>query len=479
MFAPQLWYNNWVMKMTFRLLFLCAALGLAMPSFAEPNAALSDAEIWNAGVEAYRANNPTNALKLLRPLMLSKEFGARASEVVAAINYKAAHSPLESTNALSRLEESARAAQITLRANPKDERLNRNFTRATQDLAALRETKHVNDVIAAANGQDPAALLDRAVDDARQILAEAATYQTNVAPRAVALADDLSRRTAALTDMWYPVKNAIHQAVTNEQQAAIIEDQITTAQNHTRAAAEKFADMDEAAYGDIAAAEDDITRFNKMTAGAPQALARDIVAQSNAWLDVEMINARPWQPEALDYTRRFRAAFPAFAKAYEQQAQADTNKPPFTAEAQAEISKLSTELEKKQMECVEKLLPPQQEECNAILARINELMPKDNKGGGSNNQNQNQQQNNQNNQQNNPQQSPENSEGEQPQGNNDQQENQDNQDDENKEGEGEQSPEEQEAEATLKKAQERSDEHEAEKKARMRKAVLPPNERDW
>ena len=466
------------MKMSFKLVFLSAALCLAPFGFAEPNAALSDAEIWNAGVEAYRANNPTNALKLLRPLMLSREFGARASEVVAAINYKAAHSPLESTNALTRLEECARAAQIALRSSPKDERLNRNFTRATQDLAALRETKHINDIIAAANGQDPAALLDRAVDDARQILAEAATYQTNAAPRAVALADDLSRRTAQLTDMWYPVKNAIHQSVTNEQQAAIIEDQITTAQNHTRAAAEKFADMDEAAYGDIAAAEDDITRFNKMTAGAPQALARDIVAQSNAWQDVEMINSRPWQPEALDYTRRFRAAFPAFAKAYEQQAQADTNKPPFTAEAQAEISKLSTELEKKQMECVEKLLPPQQQECIAILARINELMPKDNKGGGSNNQNQSQNNQNQQQQQNNPNESPENNENDQSQGDNNPQENKEQQN-EDQEGQGEQSPEEQEAEATLKKAQERTDEHEAEKKARMRKAVLPPNERDW
>ena len=39
--------------------------------------------------------------------------------------------------------------------------------------------------------------------------------------------------------------------------------------------------------------------------------------------------------------------------------------------------------------------------------------------------------------------------------------------------------EDQELEATLKKAQERNDEHEAEKKARMRKAPLPPNERDW
>jgi hypothetical protein len=68
-----------------------------------------------------------------------------------------------------------------------------------------------------------------------------------------------------------------------------------------------------------------------------------------------------------------------------------------------------------------------------------------------------------------------------------QQQNQDQQqsegeDDKNKDepDEGDQQDtEDQEVEAVLKKAQERSDEHEAEKKARMRKAPLPPNERDW
>ena len=39
-----------------------------------------------------------------------------------------------------------------------------------------------------------------------------------------------------------------------------------------------------------------------------------------------------------------------WAQAYEQQAQSDTNKPPFTKEAQAEISALATEVEKLQIE---------------------------------------------------------------------------------------------------------------------------------
>ena len=208
----------------------------------------------------------------------------------------------------------------------------------------------------------------------------------------------------------------------------------------------------------------------------------DLVAQSNAWLDVEQFNGRSWQQDALDYTRAFRAKFPAWARAYEQQAQSDTNKPPFTAEDQAKISGLATELEKLQMECVEKSLPPSQEDALRIINEIRELLPKDPNGGGQQ-QNQDQQQKNDQNQQQNQNQQDQNQQNQQDQ----QQQNQDQQqdqgeDDKNKDetDEGdEQNAEDQEVEAVLKKAQERSDEHEAEKKARMRKAPLPPNERDW
>ena len=62
---------------------------------------------------------------------------------------------------------------------------------------------------------------------------------------------------------------------------------------------------------------------------------------------------------------------------------------------------------------------------------------------------------------------------------NGQDEKDDQQKDDQEGDEGEENPEDQEIEAVLKKAQERSDEHEAEKKARMRGARLPPNERDW
>jgi hypothetical protein len=195
-------------------------------------------------------------------------------------------------------------------------------------------------------------------------------------------------------------------------------------------------------------------------------------------MDVEQFNGRSWQQDALDYTRAFRAKFPAWARAYEQQAQSDTNKPPFTAEDQAKISALATELEKLQMECVEKSLPPSQEEAVRIINEIRELLPKDNNGGGQSQQNQDQQQKNDQNQQQNQQ----NQDQQQQQQDQQQSEDENKDDDKDKEepDEGDQQDsEDQEVEAVLKKAQERSDEHEAEKKARMRKAPLPPNERDW
>ena len=269
----------------------------------------------------------------------------------------------------------------------------------------------------------------------------------------------------------------IAQSVTNEQQAATINAQIAAAQKKTKDAAAKIEDFDPEAYSLLADAEHDFTKFVKLTVMPPAAMDEDLVAQSNAWLDVESFNGRSWQQDALDYTRAFREKFPAWARAYEQQAQSDTNRPPFTAEDQAKISALATELEKLQLECAEKSLPPSQEKSLELINQIRELLPKDPNGGqgqqqNQQQQNQNQQQQNQNQQQQQDQQHDQNQD-QQDEGDDDQQ-----QDDQEGEGE-EENPEDQEIEAVLKKAQERSDEHEAEKKARMRKSPLAPNERDW
>ncbi len=439
-------------------------LALAFLLAAAEAPAVTDGEVWNEGVEYYQKGDVTNALRVLRLLLLSKSHGARAAEVVAKLEYERGN-----------LEESASAAQIALRAAPEDAKANRNFTRATDKLPAEREKAHLESVMKAAEGKDPGSLLLAATKDCRDLMVEAGGYRTNRAERAVALADSLSKRAEKLADAWIPVSQLIAQSVTNEEQAATIMAQIETARNKTKSAAQKIGDFDPEGYSLVSDVEHDYTRFMKLTVMPPAAMDEDLVSQSNAWLDVEAFNGRSWQQDALDYTQVFRQKFPAWARAYEQQAQSDTNKPPFTAEDQAKISALATELEKLQLECIEKQLPSNQEESLKLINQIRELLPKDNSSSqqsAANNQQNSNQQPAANNQQNKDQQQS--------------QDNQKNQDDQNKdeqedeqEPEEEENPEEQEVEAVLKKAQERSDEHEAEKKARMRKAPLSPNERDW
>ena len=458
------------------LLIFCIVGLPAAGLLAEDDVPLTDGEVWNQGVTYYRAGDVTNALRVLRPLTASKTHGTRAAEVVAKLEFEQGNQ-----------EEAARLAQIALRAAPADAKANRNFTRAVDGLAEARETKRINAILQGAQGKDPGAMMQAATRDARALMTEAGGYRTNAPARAVALSDALSARATKLADVWIPVREAIAQSVTNEEQASTILLQIEQAQAKTKKAAREFGDLSSDAYGTMSDVEHDFTRFLKLTAMPPAAMAEDEIAQTNAWQDVENFNGRSWQQDALDYTRAFRAKFPAWARAYEQQAQSDTNRPPFTAEDQAKISALATELEKIQLECVEKSLPPSQEKALEIIRQIQELLPKDPNGGQQGQQQQQNQQNQQQQQQNQQQQQDQQQNQEQQQ-QQDQQSDQRQQDDPNKpdeqkEKEDEQSEEEQkqdeELEATLKKAQERNDEHEAEKKARMRKAPLPPNERDW
>ena len=454
---------------------LAAALSVAAATGAE-DAAATDGEIWNEGVGYYQAGDVTNALRVLRPLTLSKTHGARAAEVVAKLEYDRGN-----------LEEAASAAQIALRANPGDQKANRNFTRAVDGLPQERETKRVNAILKASQGKDPGAMMLEATREARSLLEAAGTYRTNAPARAVAMADALSRRAGKLAEVWIPLRETIAQSVTNEEQAATIIAQVEQAEGATKRAAEELGDMSDEGYATSSAVEHDFTRFLKMAIMPPQAIGEDEVAQSNAWTGAALVNGRQWQQEALDYTRAFRGKFPAWARAYEQQAQSDTNKPPFTAETQAKISALATELEKLQIECCEKPFAESQEKALSIVREIAALLPKDNSGqNGQNNQNQQQNQDQQQNQQNQSQdqQNQDQQKDNQQQEQSDQRQEEDpSKDNEQQDGdeqqEKEDSKEDQEIEATLMKAQERNDEHEAKKKALMRKAPLPPNERDW
>ena len=456
--------------MRMRLAIAISVVLTAVATVRGEDAAVSDTEVWNEGVGYYQKGDVTNALRVLRPLTASGEYKARAAEVVAKLEYERGE-----------LEEAAAAAQIALMADPTDAKANRNFTRAVDKLPEIRETKRINDVLKAAQGKDPGAMIRSATYDARDLMRQSAGVSTNRAEVQVALADRLSKRAEKLADVWIPVRELITQSVTNEQQAATIVQQIDEAAARTKKGARQLSDLDAESYSSLALAEQDFNRFLKLTAMPPAAIAEGAVAQSNAYNDVETVNARPWQSEALDFTRAFRQKFPAWAREYERQAQADTNREPFTAEAQAKISALATELEKIQLECVEKTIPPKQEEACSLLEQIAALLPKD-KNGGQGQQNQQPQSSPQQDQQKQNQDQQNQDQQKQDLGDQKQEQDPNEQKDERQEeseAEEQESEEDKDVEAVLQKAQERNDEHEAEKKARMRKAPLPPNERDW
>ena len=456
----------------------------------------TDGEIWNRGVDLYRAGNHTNALSVLKPLMLSKTHGVRASELVGAIEYAegSKRGGEGSEKPLVLLESAVLDFQQALRSNPGDPRMNRNLTRVMDRLPELREQAHVEKVMKELGQQDPGTILGTGVRDVRSILGEFPGAFTNEARHTVSICDSLAKRAERLCDTWIAVKAGVAQSVTNEQQAMTINAQVEEARTATESAAVALSDIDPAAQDHLKKAETAFTRFWKLAIMPPDACAESMLSQTNELLKVENGYGRDWQQEALEFTKAFRAKFPMWAQAYEQQAQADTNKPPFTKEAQAEISALSTEVEKMQLELVEAKAEKSKTERRGggkaaesaakqfdvlkKLARIQELLPKDKNGGGGQNgqPNQNQDKNKDKDQ---------NKDGnkDQNQQQNQQEESSDNK--KEKEEEKQTAAEEQEkkndeqVEDVLRRVQERSDQHEADKKARMKKSPLPANERDW
>ena len=208
-----------------------------------------------------------------------------------------------------------------------------------------------------------------------------------------------------------------------------------------------------------------------------------ILCQTNAYIDAQSVDGCDWQRDALDHTRVLRAKFPAWAQRKEQEIQqkiqnGNTNAVPFTKEKQAEIASLAEQAEKKQAEMCKTPLPPEQLAALEMLQRIRELLPKDDSQGQCNN-NQNQQQQQQQNKDDKKDQNKDDKDQQQDQKDQDQKDQQQQEDEKKPEEQKEEPKDMKEVEELLRKAKERSDEHENEKKARMRKAPLSPNDRDW
>lgn len=493
-------------------LCIAAAIGRNAPA-ADDVMPETDVEIWNRGVDAYRAGDMTNALSALKGLTLSKTHGARASELVGAIGFSEAlkRDGDGAEKPLRALEGAVTDFQAALRSNPDDPRMNRNFTRAVDRLPELREQAHVEKVLKEMGQQDPSALLAVGVKETRSIMKEFPVALTNDAHVAVDRCEAMSRRVGKVCDTWIAVKSGIAQSVTNEQQAMTITAQVDEARAATEAAAKALEDLNPDAQSSLSLAESALTRFWKLSVLPPAACEEAMLSQTNSLIAADTVNGRDWQGEAVDFMNVFRAKFEQWAQMYEQQAQSDTNKPPFTKEAQAEIVKLAGEVETLQTELLKEdaeLAKSKREvrgggksadhaakELNVLqkLCRIRDLLPKDpNGGGGGQGQQNNQQNDSQQNQdkkqdggnQDNQDQNQDSSEDkENPQDGGQNQEEQSAENDEDKKDERgadeNEKTEDRQVEDMLRKAQERNDQHEADKKARINRMQLPSNERDW
>lgn len=437
------------------------------------NAGQNETELWNNGVDSYRRGDVTNTLRIMRPLMLDDSYSARSSEVVAKLEFEKGN-----------FEESARAAQIALRKYPNDALRKENFNLAVSKIPAMLRERRIAQSLKLFEGKDPSSILRDGLVKAREIMETSVSVRTNSAEKAIALSDKMSSSAEDIALLCPGLKNVLQNAVTNRQQISTISLRIDNLEKSALDAAKLLSDMDESAFSSIATAESDLNDFFKLSVLPPGAIDEGITCQSNQFMNVKQINSRSWQKEALDYTRAFRAKFPAWAKAYEEQASANTNMPPFTAEAQKEIVSLSHELEKLQLSCVESDLPSEMLSALGIMFKIRSLLPKSGnsgvtsqsgrKGSGSPDQKESKKDGK----------PEENKDGND--GADDRTDEKNLQENENRAQENETSGKErdesasgEEIDAVLNKAKERNDEYESEKRLRMRKRPLPPNQRDW
>ena len=426
---------------------------------------------FNAAYAWYMDADTTNACNTLRTLLNSKQLGARAGELLGKILYDQAHtetSAEEPVAKLKQMEEAASAFQHSLRNTPEDERCNRNLTRAIDPLKELRLNAHISEVMEEHGKSQPDQLIGKMLSEQRDIMDASYTTFTNEAAVLIELSEALAERQKKNRDLWIPLKQHLLQAVTNQQEQAMLNQQIELGRDSMRGTTEAFEDILSEAAQDSAQIEPLLYNFWKMLAPPNSIIDEDITCQSNtlAKINKRYLEARDSQTEAKELTDIFIQRFPQWADQYMQQAQSDTNMPPFTAEDKQEIEELAAHVSKLQTEVVDKKLSaieskPLNEQALKELREIREKLPK-------NPSDQNQQQQNQDQQQQDQQQDQQQQPEDQPQ-------------------EEEQKPEPQEdkeeqpedVKELLRRALEREKEHEEDKKEQMRKIPMSPSEKDW
>lgn len=425
---------------------------------AEPSEAAHYA--YNEALAHWRAGDVTNALDAVRLALDDRAFTARAATLEGTLLLRQAEGTDDPARRLTLREEATQAFARALQAAPTAS-ARRNLARAQEGLDRLRRDARRAAALKRHEGKHLGQLAPEILSSQRALAKAVPEVFGGPDPEVrLAQAEQLAHDVRMQADRWFPVLEALPQAVTNETLRAELLTRAHAAQESLDAAAAGYADLDLASHAPLTEGEPFAYDLWKTVADPPALNAESIAVQTNALTSLMRYQpARDDEEEVLALTQQFRLLFPQWAEEQLRQQAASTNAVTFT-EADRDLIARTADA------TVPLLAPPVSSEDKRKvmenLMLIREHLPK--QGGSGQPPPQQQQPPPQERQQtgeSDPSQQP-------PQ--------------ERQAPEEQASPkpsaEEQDLQALLQKAADRDREHEEEKR-RAARAILPPNARDW
>ncbi len=285
---------------------------------------------FNEALALWKAGDPTNALDRVRQVLGAPELAARAATLEGTLLLGQSQAATNAAQRLTLRREAADAFARALRAEPSDAG-RRNLARALEGLPALAFDARREAALRRHQGQGLRIVPEMLARQRALMRAVPEVFASPTPGVRLAQAERLAADVRAQADRWFPVLDALPQAVTNETLRADLLARAQSAQAALDAAAEAYA----AVEGDAAplvAGEPFLYDLWKTIADPPMLNAEAIAVHTNAFQGLPRYQpARDDLPEVLALTQQFRLLFPQWAEEQLKQAAASTNETAFTA----------------------------------------------------------------------------------------------------------------------------------------------------
>ncbi len=433
---------------------------------AEPSEAAHYA--YNEALALWKANNPTNALERVRLATQDRDFAARANTLEGSLLMAMAEDEAALAERLALRESALAAFARALQAEP-TEAAQRNLSRAQAGLETLRKDVRREKALQKYKDQHLGQLVPELLQQQRALMAAAPEVFSLSQPHArLAQSEQLARDVTEQADRWYPVLEALPQAVQDEALRAELLAEAQAAQATLDAVAAQYEVLD-TNVAPLVGGEPFVYKLWKSVADPPGLNREAIAVQEHALKGGASYQpAREDQPEVLELLQQFRLVFPKWAEEQLQQQAAAQAQPTEGEEPkQPDFTQEDVDLINKTADATVPLLTPPvdaatREKVLENLKLIREHLPKDENSSSSQQ----------------PQTSPQDQQQEQQPNEEQQQEHPQDQEASAEEPQEENNDEQQEElEALLQKAVDREREHEDEK--RRLTPRLPETTRDW